>query len=66
MKVGILGSGIVGRVLGAGFLKHGHPVMIGTRDLEKADLQQWVLETPGAAAGSFKEAASFSEMSIAR
>jgi 8-hydroxy-5-deazaflavin:NADPH oxidoreductase len=62
MKVGILGSGIVGRVLGAGFLRHGHQVMIGTRDLDKSDLQQWVRETPGAKAGSLEEAARFGEM----
>src|SRR5262249_35354067 len=48
MKVGIVGSGIVGRVLGARFIKHGHPVMIGTRDLAKAEPQSWVRETPGA------------------
>lgn len=27
MKIGVLGSGEVARVLGAGFLKHGHSVM---------------------------------------
>jgi 8-hydroxy-5-deazaflavin:NADPH oxidoreductase len=64
MKVGILGSGVVGRVLGAGFLRHGHQVMIGTRDLEKSDLQQWIRETPGANAGSFEEAARFGEMMV--
>jgi predicted dinucleotide-binding enzyme len=32
MKVGVLGSGIVGQVLGGGFAKHGHQVMMGTRD----------------------------------
>ena len=62
MKVGILGSGIVGRVLGAGFLKHGHQVMIGTRDSDKPDLQQWVRETPGAETGSFEQAARFADM----
>jgi len=64
MKAGILGSGIVGRVLGAGFIKHGHSAMIGTRDLEKAELQQWVRETPGAKAGSFEEATRFGEMIV--
>jgi ketopantoate reductase len=32
MKVGVLGSGIVGRVLGAGLLWHGNDVMLGTRE----------------------------------
>jgi len=64
MKVGIIGSGIVGRVLGAGFLKYGHQVMIGTRDVDKSDLQQWIRETPGAKVGSFEEAARFGEMIV--
>ena len=35
MKVGIIGSGVVGQTLAAGFLKHGHQVEIGTRDPAK-------------------------------
>ncbi len=64
MKVGVIGSGIVGRVLGAGFLKHGHQVMLGSRDPKKQEAQQWVRETPGATAGTFEEAARFGEMIV--
>lgn len=32
MKVGILGSGDVAKALAAGFLEHGHSVVMGTRD----------------------------------
>ena len=32
MKIGVIGSGVVAQVLGAGFLKHGHEVAMGTRD----------------------------------
>ena len=39
MKVGILGSGDVAKVLAGGFLKHGHEVMMGTR--EPAKLAEW-------------------------
>ena len=35
MKVGIIGSGVVGQTLAAGFVKHGHQVEIGTRDPAK-------------------------------
>jgi predicted dinucleotide-binding enzyme len=35
MKIGIIGSGIVGRVLASGFLKEGHSVMLGTRNISK-------------------------------
>ena len=39
MKVGVIGSGVVGQTLAAGFLKHGHEVAIGTRD--PAKLKDW-------------------------
>ena len=32
MKIGILGTGDVGRALGTGFVKHGHEVKIGSRE----------------------------------
>jgi predicted dinucleotide-binding enzyme len=32
MKIGVIGSGDVAKVLASGFLKHGHDVVIGTRD----------------------------------
>jgi 8-hydroxy-5-deazaflavin:NADPH oxidoreductase len=35
MKVGVLGSGDVGRSLGRGFVRHGHEVMVGSRTPEK-------------------------------
>jgi hypothetical protein len=39
MKVGVLGSGDVAKALAEGFIKHGHPVMMGTR--EPAKLAEW-------------------------
>ena len=59
MNIGILGSGNVARALGGGFLKHGHAVMLGTRDPSK--LTAWATEHPEAAIGSFSEAANFGE-----
>jgi len=59
MKVGVLGSGLVGRVLGAGFLKYGHGVMLGTRNPAKPEVQQWLRENPGGSAGTFDQAAQF-------
>lgn len=64
MKVAILGSGEVGQTLGAGFLKHGHQVMMGTRDPKKEEVANWVAQTPGATAGTFAEAASFGELIV--
>jgi predicted dinucleotide-binding enzyme len=62
MKIGVLGSGDVGKALAAGFLKHGHTVMIGTR--EQAKLADWLAEHRGARAGSFPETAKFGEVVV--
>jgi 8-hydroxy-5-deazaflavin:NADPH oxidoreductase len=64
MKIGVLGSGSVGKTLAAGFLKHGHQAMLGTRDPNKVDVRQWIGETPGAAAGTFEQAARFGEIVV--
>ena len=44
MKVGVIGSGVVGQTLAAGFLKHGHEIEIGTR--EPAKLKEWSAKHP--------------------
>ena len=41
-KVAVLGSGQVGQILADGFLKHGHDVVMGTRD--PAKLADWWAE----------------------
>lgn len=58
--IGIIGSGIVAKTLGAGFLKHGYQVMLGTRDAGK--LAEWQnSEGNGAEVGPFAETAAFSD-----
>jgi len=64
MKMGVLGSGTVGKTLAAGFLKHGHQAMLGTRDPHKPEVQQWLQSTPCAAAGTFEQAARFGELIV--
>src|SRR5215472_9481993 len=64
MKIGVLGSGIVGRALGAGFIKHEHEAMLGTRDPNKKEITDWIRGTPGAKAGTFEEAARFGELIV--
>lgn len=62
-KIGVLGSGSVGKTLASGFLKHGYDVMIGTSNPEK--LSEWKTETENKIAiGSFAEAAQFGEIII--
>jgi 8-hydroxy-5-deazaflavin:NADPH oxidoreductase len=62
-RIGVLGSGDVGRALASGFAGLGHEVKIGSRDPEK--LRSWV-ETAGdrASAGTFEEAARFGDILI--
>jgi predicted dinucleotide-binding enzyme len=62
MKVGVLGSGDVAKVLGVGFLKHGHDVMMGTR--EPAKLADWASQNPKGLVGAFAEAAEFADLVV--
>lgn len=62
MKIGILGSGDVGKALGKGFVEHGHDVMLGTRDVAK--LAGWADENAGARVGSFADAAQHGDLVV--
>jgi predicted dinucleotide-binding enzyme len=61
-KIGILGSGAVGKVLATGFIKHGYSVMIGTRDQSK--LAEWAQKNPAGKVGSFSDAAAYSDIVV--
>ena len=62
MKIGIIGSGDVAKTLGGGFLKHGHAVMLGTRD--PAKLADWTKQNPMGKTGGFAEVAKFGEVVV--
>jgi len=64
MKIGIIGSGIVGRVLATGFLNEGHQVMLGTRNINKEDVVKWKNGNRNGSLGSFQEAAQFGEIIV--
>ena len=63
IKVGIVGSGIVGQTLANGFVKHGYDVMIGTNTASKReDLKS---KTNGKTKiGTFEDAAKFGEIVV--
>jgi predicted dinucleotide-binding enzyme len=63
-KIGVLGSGVVGRTLAEGFLKHGYEVMLGTRDPDRGEVPSWVEAHPGAKAGTFRETVIFGEIVV--
>ncbi len=62
MRIGIIGSGIVGTVLGSAFLNEGYEVMLGTRDTNKKDVVQWLSQDPKGKVGSFADTAKFGEL----
>jgi predicted dinucleotide-binding enzyme len=64
MKIGILGSGIVGQTLTIGFLNEGHEVMIGSRTPGKEEVIKFKGENPAVLAGTFGETAAFGEVIV--
>lgn len=64
-RVGVLGSGEVGRRLAGGFQGRGHNVMIGSREPQKPELQEWLAaDGTGIAAGTFHEVAEHGELLV--
>ena len=76
MRIGILGTGIVGQTLGLKLVQLGYSTMLGTRDPSNLDepkgrgpgartLRDWFTETgSGANVGTFSDAASHGEIVI--
>jgi 8-hydroxy-5-deazaflavin:NADPH oxidoreductase len=62
MKVGVLGSANVGKVLASGFAKHGHQVRLGTRSPSK--LADWAASNRSVDVGTFAEAAQFGQLIV--
>jgi 8-hydroxy-5-deazaflavin:NADPH oxidoreductase len=64
-RVGVLGTGEVGRRLADGFRSRGHDVMIGSRDPGKPELRDWLSgRGAGIAAGTFEETAAHGELLV--
>jgi predicted dinucleotide-binding enzyme len=64
-RVGVIGSGQVGRALAAGFAARGHEVTIGTREpAENDDLQAWAAQHERIAIGTFAAAAEAGEIVV--
>ena len=63
MRIGILGTGDVGRSLANGFLSLGHEVKMGARDGGNPKAAAWASGAgPHASAGAFADAARFGEL----
>jgi 8-hydroxy-5-deazaflavin:NADPH oxidoreductase len=64
MKIGIIGSGIVGRVLASAFISEGDEVMLGTRNISKDEVIKWQEDNPTGLLGSFQDTAQFGEIIV--
>src|ERR1700712_2278783 len=63
MKIGIVGSGIVGKTLGSALIAKGHQVMIGSRSKQNEKVAAWVAANgDNALQGTFSDAAGFGEI----
>lgn len=63
MRIGVIGSGQVAQVLGAGLAAKGHEVMLGSRSPEK--LAEWAAQAgERASVGSFEDSARFGELVV--
>lgn len=64
-RVGVLGTGEVGRRLAEGFHSRGHEVTIGSRDPDKPELREWLSGAgAGIHAGTFAQAAAHGELLV--
>jgi len=65
MRIGVLGTGVVGRTLAGKLVELGHEVRMGSRQAGNENAVEWVQGAgEGASEGSFADAAQFGELLI--
>lgn len=63
MKIGILGTGMVGQAIATKMIQLGHTVMMGSRSGKHEKAEAWIAANgPSASQGTFAETASFGEI----
>jgi hypothetical protein len=63
MRIGVLGTGSVGRTIAGKLVELGHEVTMGSRSAESESLREWLAEAGDAAAGgTFADAAAAGEL----
>jgi predicted dinucleotide-binding enzyme len=74
MKIGILGSGMVGRTIAAKLAQNGHAVMLGTRDVQRTlahnepdfmgnpPVNIWIQQNPSVKLDTFAETGAFGDI----
>jgi len=65
MRLGVLGTGVVGTTLGGGWVAAGHEVRLGSRTSDNAAAAAWAAaQGPAASHGTFADAAAFAEVVV--
>ena len=65
MRIGVLGTGNVGRTLGSALLRTGHEVRLGSRAAGNPAAVEWAAEVGGPASeGTFADTAGFGELLV--
>jgi predicted dinucleotide-binding enzyme len=65
MRIGVLGTGTVGRTIGSALLRHGHEVRLGSRAAGNEAAVAWAEGIGGPASeGTFADAAGFGELLV--
>jgi predicted dinucleotide-binding enzyme len=65
MRIGLLGTGAVGRTIASRLVELGHEVRLGSRDAANESAAAWAAEAgAGASHGTFADAASFGELLV--
>ncbi len=63
MRIGVLGTGVVGQTIGSKLIHLGHEVMMGSRDPANPSAITWAKkEGPRASFGTFANASGFAEI----
>lgn len=64
MKIGIIGSAIVGQALANGFNSEGHEVVLGTRNPAKKELEDFKSKHPSIKIATFEDTAAGAELIV--
>jgi len=63
MRIGVLGTGMVGRAIASKLVSLGHEVMMGSRSADNEQAAEWVASAgANASQGTFADAATFGEL----
>jgi hypothetical protein len=65
MRIGVLGTGLVGQTIATKLVTLGHEVMMGSRTADNGKAAEWVTRAgEGASQGTFADAAAFGELNV--